>query len=196
MSNVLFGCSQVVCVSRDTHVTRNLNKMPGIDRQRIVDKSEDELDELSCGICQDIFTDPVVTPCCRHTYCSLCIYQWLIGNNSCPNDRQRLSSRDMIPAPRMVINLLNKLKIKCENHSKGCEVIMSIADIDKHLLVCDKNCDSCKSLKTKISESEIRVKKLKTQLVSLENEVKSLREILGRNGSSHSTEPIKRVGLQ
>ena len=150
--------------------------MPGIDRQRIVDKSEDELDELSCGICHDIFTDPVVTLCCRQTYCSLCIHKWLIDNNSCPNDRQKLIAKDVIPAPRMVINLLNKLKIKCENHSKGCEVIMSIADIDKHLSVCDKNCDSCKTLKTKIAESESRVKQLTTRLVSLENEVKDLKE--------------------
>ena len=167
--------------------------MPGIDRQRIADKSEEELDELSCGICQDIFTDPVVTPCCRQTYCSLCIYQWLIDNKSCPNDRQKLFAKDVIPAPRMVINLLNKLKIKCENHSKGCEVIMTIEEINKHLSICDKNCDSCKTLKTKISESESEVKQLKTQLVSLENEVKDLKEKLTTNELSREFGPINQV---
>ena len=167
--------------------------MPGIDRQRIVDKSEDELDELTCGICQDIFTEPVVTPCCRQTYCSLCIHQWLIDNNSCPNDRQTLIAKDVIPAARMVINLLSKLKIKCENQSKGCEVIMTIEEMDKHLSVCDKNCDSCKTLKTKISESESEVKQLKTQLVSFENKVKELTEKLEKNESSQQSGLIKQV---
>ena len=170
--------------------------MLGIDRKRIVDKSEDELDDLTCCICQDIFTDPVVTPCCRQTYCSPCLYQWLKDNNSCPNDRQILNPKDVIPAPRIVFNLLNKLKIKCENHSKGCEVITSIADIDKHLSVCDKNCDSCKTLKTKISESESRVKQLKIQLVSSENIVKNLREKLEKNEMSHQNRLIKQVCLK
>ena len=43
--------------------------MSGIDRLRIVDKPEDQLDELSCGICQDIFTNLVVTRVVvRHTF--------------------------------------------------------------------------------------------------------------------------------
>ena len=93
----------------------------------------------------------------------------------------------------MVINLLNKLKIECENHSKGCEVIMTIEEMDKHLSLCDKNCISCKILKEKISESESEVKQLNTQLVSLENKMKDLREKLEKNRLSPQFWLIKQV---
>ena len=62
-------------------------------REDIVGKSGKELDQLVCGICHEIFTDPIVTKCCGQTYCRKCIEKWLNGcifllipgHNTCPN---------------------------------------------------------------------------------------------------------------
>ena len=150
--------------------------MSGIDRQRVVGKSDEELDELTCGICQDILTDPVVTQCCRQTYCTACIHQWLIDNNTCPNDRKTLQLNGLTPAAKMVINLLNKLKVKCENHGFGCETISTIEEMSKHMKICDKNCKSCEKLRENNIKSNNEIKDLKKQLTASRNEVKELRD--------------------
>ena len=85
--------------------------MPGIDRQRVVGKDEEELDEFICSICRDIFDEPVVTQCCRQSFCTVCIHQWLVDNNTCPYDRKQLNANQLFPASRMTINLLDKLKV-------------------------------------------------------------------------------------
>ena len=70
--------------------------MPGIDRRRVVGKDEEELDEFTCSICQDIFDEPVVTQCCRQSFCTVCINEWLEDNNTCPNDRKGLTVQSTI----------------------------------------------------------------------------------------------------
>ena len=157
-------------------------EMSGIDRQRIVGKSDDELDELICGICQDIFTDPVVTPCCQQTYCTLCINQWLVNHNTCPNDREHLTMEGLMPSARVVINILNKLSIKCENYLKGCEVVLTIEEMKEHIKTCHKNCDNCKKSKALLTQKTIIINKkedeiaqLKAQLKSIESEIKVMK---------------------
>ena len=62
--------------------------MPALETHRFVNLSQSEEDELSCGICFGILIDPMVTSCCRQTYCKECISEWLKSNNNCPEDRQ------------------------------------------------------------------------------------------------------------
>ena len=140
--------------------------MSGIDRERIVGKNEDELDELTCGICQDIFDDPVVTQCCRQTYCTICINQWLVDNNTCPNDRKSLDINGLAPSSISFINLLNKLKIKCSNSNNGCHVILKIVEMKDHEMICDKNFFSCRNSKETIKQKETDVHTLQEKLES------------------------------
>ena len=144
--------------------------MPGIDRSRIVGENNDELDELTSSICQDILDDPVVTQCCRQTFCTLCINQWLADNNTCPNDRKDLSLDQLIPAPRIVTNLLKKLNIKCENYGNGCESVFTIEEMANHMKTCN-TCDSCKTSQKLLSEKQ-------NQIISLMNENGKLKKDL------------------
>ena len=121
--------------------------MPGIDRQRVVGKTDEELNELTCRLCQHLFDNPVVTLCCGQTYCSNCINEWLIKLNTCPNDSKKLSITQLTPAPKVLFNLLSILSIKCQFHSNGCEVVMKANKIRDHSDKCQHNpkndCDSC-----------------------------------------------------
>ena len=160
--------------------------MPGYDRSRIVLKSEEELDEFTCGICQDIFNDPVMAQCCRQTYCESCIEEWLQTNNVCPNDRKTLSVDELIPAPRFAVNILNKLQIKCQYHDKGCAVITTIDEQNRHLKECDHkpdiNCKTCGLVKVEGEEHNcvtnliIKNNSIVDEMERLRKEIKELEE--------------------
>uniref|UniRef100_A0A3Q1IIB4 Tripartite motif containing 35-12 n=2 Tax=Anabas testudineus TaxID=64144 RepID=A0A3Q1IIB4_ANATE len=63
--------------------------------------------ELSCPVCRDIFTDPVLLPC-SHSLCNVCIVEWwrTKGVRQCPVCKTVSSSR---PPPRNLV-----LKNLCE----------------------------------------------------------------------------------
>jgi hypothetical protein len=71
-----------------------------------------ENEELFCNICLEIFSNPVVVQCCRQIFCRQCISQWIKNNNSCPNDRKLLTENDLIEPPRILLNLIEKQKIR------------------------------------------------------------------------------------
>ncbi|CAG2168504.1 unnamed protein product [Oppiella nova] len=121
--------------------------MSGFDKTRVVGVSDEELDEYTCGICLQVFVNPVVTQCCQQSYCSECINGWLSDNNTCPNDRKSLSREGVGPAPRVLVNLLNKMKVKCDFYLKGCESVVKMCELLQHLDYCDyserQKCKTC-----------------------------------------------------
>ncbi|CAG2174559.1 unnamed protein product [Oppiella nova] len=69
--------------------------MPGYDPNRFVGLNESEKQEYTCGICLDIFGDPVDTKCCGQTFCRPCIEGALRVNSVCPLDRRPLNIGDL-----------------------------------------------------------------------------------------------------
>ncbi len=49
----------------------------GYDTNRFIGLSDQLIEELKCGICLEILRKPVVTHCCRQTFCEDCIKSWL-----------------------------------------------------------------------------------------------------------------------
>lgn len=47
-------------------------------------ESETQAAALSCPICTDTLTSPVIVSCCGHTFCRLCLDQALSYNDACP----------------------------------------------------------------------------------------------------------------
>jgi len=76
--------------------------MPGYDRAKIVDVNTDDLDQFTCAICLHLLKNARVVPCCGLMYCDGCINNWLGVNQSCPNDRKKLSRSKLRSPPREV----------------------------------------------------------------------------------------------
>ena len=118
--------------------------MSGHDKSKIVGHNPDDLDEFVCGICQDVLNKPVVTQCCRQSYCRQCIEEWLKGHNTCPNDRKPLTINRVSEAPRLVINVIDKMQIRCDNSDKGCPEVTTIGTKEYHYKTCIYNkCKTC-----------------------------------------------------
>ena len=116
--------------------------MPGHDKSRIVGWDKSDLDEFTCGICQDIYNRPVFVGCCRQTYCRECIENWLLVNNTCPFDRKHITSADLIETPRSINNLIGNMRIKCQ--FTGCQNVCKILDMEQHVNSCLFNtCSNC-----------------------------------------------------
>lgn len=76
--------------------------------------SSDNLEDFKCGICLEIFENPIMISICEHVYCRQCIDDWLKTDTSCPEDRTPIQESDLKPPPRMIRNFYDRLRIKCE----------------------------------------------------------------------------------
>ncbi len=72
----------------------------GYDLSRFVDISDADEQDLSCGICHEMLSSPVVTQCCQQMFCKLCIEEWLKNSKTCPFDRKDLTISGLSQPPR------------------------------------------------------------------------------------------------
>lgn len=114
----------------------NHQKNMGYDLNRF----EGEVDEeLLCPICSFILEDPVQAPDCEHAFCKLCINQWLKLQSICPVDRASIQPNDLKPVPRILKNLLSKLKLNCNHAAHGCTAYVRLENLNCHSQECEYN---------------------------------------------------------
>ena len=107
----------------------------GIDLNQFVERVDDE---LQCSICADALENPVQLKQCEHAFCAQCIDQWFASNNrTCPIDRRNVSENDINRSPRFIINMIGRLKIKCNYYANGCESTLSFESLAKHVAECN-----------------------------------------------------------
>ncbi|CAF1243620.1 unnamed protein product [Adineta steineri] len=111
----------------------------GFDIQRFPNSIDEE---LICSICGGVLQDPLQAPSCEHTFCQICIQEWLSRAQTCPIDRTPLEIDQMKPVPRILKNLLSRsydniysLDISCEN--EGCTAIVKLDLLVNHLIDCE-----------------------------------------------------------
>ncbi|CAG2104034.1 unnamed protein product [Medioppia subpectinata] len=96
-------------------------------------------DELICSICEGVLQNPIQVVTCEHVFCSDCLEDWLDkGKHTCPLDREQVNREDL-KTPRIVSNLLAKLSIKCDFADYGCQVVVKLENLAKHLTQCAFN---------------------------------------------------------
>ena len=149
---------------------RDTERNMGLDVDRVIEQDAVH-SHLKCSICMDVLENPLQAPC-QHTFCKQCISQWLNrGNNTCPEDRQKLSLSELKP-PRVIQDLLTKLTIRCKNHKEGCRLLSRYEDMKKLIEHEANDCSTGNNSYRK--ENEI----LKQKNKELENELKNLRKSL------------------
>jgi hypothetical protein len=130
--------------------------MVGFDVSRFVNLNQSNAQHLKCGICGQIFRNPVITRC-GHTFCKECLKNKIKSNNGfcLGSDCEQLLAKKRKRNDKIYINdfcvdnkslcqIINELKIKCDFVDKGCEEVVPLALLLDHLDVCDYNlCSDC-----------------------------------------------------
>ncbi|GAA5896927.1 hypothetical protein JCM5296_002661 [Sporobolomyces johnsonii] len=102
-----------------------------------VDASFDYLDPVSpsleCPICRAPMIHPAMPASCQHLFCHPCISRALDLSPTCPIDRAPLTLADLVPAPRVVSDLLDELRVKCSNARDGCDHVVRRDDVERHV---------------------------------------------------------------
>jgi regulator of replication initiation timing len=150
--------------------------MPGFDKSRFVTLTDEEYEDIKCGICLGVFNNPLVTQCCRQSFCFDCINQWIKNSKTCPNCRKGLTKIKLIPPPRFSSNFIEKLDIYCDYKEMGCNQGLKLGQLGQHLKSCAFNpinkCSVCSEVKV---EGHNCVQKLETIVVGLKEQIESLK---------------------
>jgi hypothetical protein len=72
----------------------------------------------------------------EHIFCHDCITQHLkVNTQTCPECNEYLSV-DTLRRPRVVNNYLSKLRINCDNASRGCPEFSCLEELESHVVTC------------------------------------------------------------
>ena len=90
---------------------------------------------LICAICTDPFFEPVFGAKCGHTFCRVCLEEWVVVDKSCPTCRKEIISLTPITVAggRPLIDQLNRLSVGCSDCGKSG---IQRGDFDDHRKKC------------------------------------------------------------
>ena len=93
-------------------------------------------ENLMCPICHSPFVNPVRLRC-DHLFCRECL-STALGNqlkdtHSCPSCRAVMEDDSGLPMPRVVLRMLEELKVKCPNQFWGCQDVVARGFIEHHV---------------------------------------------------------------
>ena len=80
---------------RRVQSTSRISEKINSDKNNLISGEVDE--DLMCQICLQPFVQPIDTPC-AHTFCHVCIHNYLKVNPMCPLDRKPLNEMTCSPA--------------------------------------------------------------------------------------------------
>ena len=90
-----------------------------------------------CAICFGVLKDPVMCQRNQHCFCRGCITQHLrVNAPRCPTCADELTLDTLTDAPRMVKDYLSELPIHCNYRERGCDEIIQLQNLSRHLEKC------------------------------------------------------------
>ncbi|XP_060044033.1 E3 ubiquitin-protein ligase LNX isoform X2 [Erinaceus europaeus] len=101
-----------------------------LEENHVYSYTEDVDDDLVCHICLQALLDPIDTPC-GHTYCALCLTNFLLEKDFCPVDRQPVVLQRCKRSNILVNKLLNKLLVTCP-FTEHCDAVLQRGDLQQH----------------------------------------------------------------
>ncbi|XP_038141141.1 E3 ubiquitin-protein ligase PDZRN3-B isoform X1 [Cyprinodon tularosa] len=99
--------------------------------------------DFKCNLCNKVLEDPLTTPC-GHVFCSGCVLPWVVQQSSCPVKCQRISAKELNHVLPLK-NLILKLEIKCDNHARGCDAVVTLQHLAEHAEMCDFSPAKCRN---------------------------------------------------
>ena len=93
-------------------------------------------EKFHCSICYNVLKEPRMCKNNSHVFCLTCITQYLSVNSpACPQCKEHLSV-DTLRMATSINDYLSKLKINCDNASRGCSEFTNVEDLKAHVTNC------------------------------------------------------------
>ena len=108
------------------------------------DRFENKVDiKLQCSVCFKVFKDPVQCPN-EHYFCRSCIQRNLRHNaETCPVCQHPLTEETLTKPPRILTELLEGLMIRCDYENRGCQELIKLEFLDRHVRSCGYSPTRC-----------------------------------------------------
>ena len=112
----------------------------GYDEDRFKDKVDIK---LQCSVCLKVLKDPVQCPN-EHYFCRSCLCKCLRDNfEACPTCNHHLTEGNLTKPPRILMDFLHSLEIRCDHENRGCEEFIKLEFLDRHVSSCGYSPTSC-----------------------------------------------------
>ncbi|MBN3280854.1 PZRN3 ligase, partial [Polyodon spathula] len=99
--------------------------------------------DLKCKLCTKVLEEPLSTPC-GHVFCAACLLPWAVQQRLCPLQCQTISAKELHQVLPLK-NLIQKLDIRCEYHSRGCAKTVNLQELRDHVDMCDYSPAQCRN---------------------------------------------------
>ena len=108
------------------------------------DRFENKVDiKLQCSVCLKVLKDPVQCPT-EHYFCRSCIQRNLRHNaETCPVCKHPLTEETLTKPPRILTELLESLMIRCDYENRGCQELIKLEFLDRHVRSCGYSPTRC-----------------------------------------------------
>uniref|UniRef100_A0A8D0LBE7 E3 ubiquitin-protein ligase LNX n=1 Tax=Sphenodon punctatus TaxID=8508 RepID=A0A8D0LBE7_SPHPU len=100
------------------------------EKNHMYSYAEEVDDDLICHICLQALVQPLDTPC-AHTYCTICLTNFLVEKDFCPVDRKPLVLQSCRKSSILVNKLLDKLMVSCP-FTEHCVEVLQRCDLEHH----------------------------------------------------------------
>ena len=112
----------------------------GYEEERFKDKVDIK---LQCSVCLKVLKDPVQCPN-EHYFCRSCIQTSLRQNSeACPMCQHHLTEEILTNPPRILIDFLQNLEIRCDHENRGCREFTKLEFLDHHVNSCGYSPTRC-----------------------------------------------------
>ncbi|XP_078534317.1 E3 ubiquitin-protein ligase LNX isoform X2 [Lissotriton helveticus] len=105
-------------------------QLHSLEENHVYTYPEDVDDDLICHICLQALLQPLDTPC-GHTYCTICLTNFLIEKDFCPVDRRTVLLQTCKRSNILVHKLLDKLLVTCP-FTEHCAEVVPRCDLEQH----------------------------------------------------------------
>ena len=113
----------------------------GYEQERFQARDVDT--RLECGICLKVLKDPMQCPN-EHYFCHSCICKCLCEiSETCPTCQHHLTKETLTKAPRILKEMLQVLMIRCDYEIRGCQELIKLQFLDRHVQSCGYSPTRC-----------------------------------------------------
>ena len=93
-------------------------------------------ENFKCSICLNVLNNPKSCRNNQHYFCSGCIDEHLKNSHTCPECMEELTPATLVQPPRVLLNCILELRIKCVNSQRGCPEHVQLGRLQNHADEC------------------------------------------------------------